>query len=132
MRDELNRSKHAYDRAVQELVDTTGDDVYLDFACFHAYIALDLLIKHILNVRGVRVVYPKNTVNKLAHSLDLLLSSGFRFNEADIFRNIVNEVSLWDNSGRYGKGVISAEDTAVLALIVYDDMLDCFLKLIVP
>ncbi|MCM1215080.1 MAG: HEPN domain-containing protein [Lachnospiraceae bacterium] len=92
------------------------------------FLALDLIMKHILMQRGIKIVDEKEKTHNLKRLLNILYSNGFDFNEATTLRINADEISTWNTGSRYGKGVFSTKEMFDTASRIYDDICDCYLN----
>lgn len=89
------------------------DDSYMDIACFHAYLSLELLIKFVMESCGVQS--SKNTT--MDDLLTYLDTVGFQYSRAEELRDLALSINSWRNPSEYGSGI---KTTINKVQIVYD------------
>mgnify|MGYP003372607686 CR=1 FL=1 len=107
----------------------TGNDIYLDYSCFHAQQCIELLLKGILQYFDIE--FP--TSGGQGHNIKSLLNlinenTPINFYSKNRLFSLADTISKWETQGRYGEGVKTKVDTVRNIKNIYDEIDESFLQ----
>lgn len=99
----LGRSYVFRENAIQNMGKVADDECYMDVACFNMQQSLELLLKFIIEDRGMQA--PKT--HDICDLLVFVKTAGFVYSKYDALYEMGDTLTKWETRSRYGSGIIS-------------------------
>lgn len=102
----------------------SDDDANLAWAAFHAHQAIELLLRHILNCRGVRYQH----THDIGELIGLAVNSGFEFPNIDRAIMLSPNITAWYNESRYSDEISASAELVKSAIMVLSSLNYAYLE----
>lgn len=120
-----NRSKVSIWKASLSLQHVTGNDAFLDSACFDTQQAIEFILKFILSEHGVN--YKKT--HDIRYLAELLDTTTFKFDKSAELNKMADTITNWETESCCRSGVRTTVKAIHNAHDIYKSINDAFMRM---
>lgn len=120
-----DRSKVSIWKASLSLQHATGDDAFLDSACFDTQQAIEFILKFILSEHGIS--YKKT--HDIRYLAELLDTTTFKFDKSAELNNMADTITNWETGSCCGSDVRTTVEAIHSAHDIYKSINDAFMQM---
>lgn len=120
-----DRSKVSIWKASLSLQHATGDDAFLDSACFDTQQAIEFILKFILSEHGTN--YKKT--HDIRYLAELLDTTTFKFDKSAELNNMADTITNWETGICCGSDIRTTVEAIHSAHDIYKSINDAFMRM---